>query len=420
MNLIQIVFFLFLVFQFGQTERELRFVQVIHRHGDRTPLHRLTKEAVWKCQAKIYYAPSQSGDNPRSLSRVYRKEYLGNREYFYGNCGKGQLTTIGSEQLRSVGELLRTKYVDQLQFLPDHFDNDLILIKSTDIDRTKQSVQSLMLGLYPLNQTANRNEIQNIIDVCTSDPMSSFISTNWDRCPRLGQLYKEIFHSEKFEKHEKTIQSLIDRVNSAFGVDNLMKKRLGQISDTMWCRKMHNLSFPDGIDDQTVDELREQMLYEYSSFHGNQSVYRLNAAHLVQKVVDNIQDFFEDKLDKKFIIYSGHDSSIAPFMMSAHFWQKLKYPQYGSHVELETWVDGSEKYVKVLYNGEELLVDGCDDVYCDWETWQIIATSNVPQNWEEECKVQNNQNHHNHQMSDRIQKSNFGEEFLLYLGNEFN
>ncbi len=61
----------------------------------------------------------------------------------------GQLTHLGLEQLRRIGELLRERYVDELRVLPPVFDARTVFVRSTDTNRTIESAQSLLWGLYP-------------------------------------------------------------------------------------------------------------------------------------------------------------------------------------------------------------------------------------------------------------------------------
>ncbi|KAJ3434465.1 lysophosphatidic acid phosphatase type [Anaeramoeba flamelloides] len=380
-------FFLFLLlFTIVRSDRVLKLVQIHTRHGDRTANLRLTKQAVWKCKSETYTAPSLSNHDPQYITRIYRKQYINNREYFYGNCGKGQLTTVGVEQHRSLGADLREAYIVQNKFLPEKLDASLISILSTDIHRTIKSAESLQLGLYP-PEVATGNEIKSVIDLGTSDMKSSLLLIDWGRCPMLAEIYKGVKSSKIAIEHEESKLPLIEKVNKAFGVDDLMGLTLGLISDTLWCREMHDLGLPEGIDQATLSELREEMNWEYNLLYGNETFYTLASSLLVNQVVSNIDRALDNKIDTKFFHFSGHDSTVAPFMMAIRAWKKVTYPQYAANVRIETWVDGEDAFIRVLYNGEELLTDGCADVYCDYETWKKIVTMYDINNWEKDCQV---------------------------------
>ncbi|KAJ3436896.1 lysophosphatidic acid phosphatase type [Anaeramoeba flamelloides] len=358
------------------------------RHGDRTAIYRLTKQAVWNCTSETYTAPAINNQDPKYITRLYRKQYINKREYLYGNCGKGQLTTIGVEEHRSLGIDLREAYIVQNKFLPEKLNTSLISILSTDVHRTIKSAESLQLGLYPL-EASNGNEIKDVIDLGTTDRLSSFIAINWDRCPRLAEITNEIKTSEMWKEHEKSRQSLTDKVNKALGVDDLMGFSLGHISDTFWCRKMHDLGLPEGIDDDILTQLREERSWEYNAQYGNESYYTLDSALLVNHFISNIDKALNNEIETKFFHFSGHDSTVAPFMMAIRAVKKVIYPQYASNVRIETWVDGEDAFIRVLYNGEVFLTDGCADVFCDYETWKRLVTTYDVKNWEKDCQAKN-------------------------------
>ena len=46
-----------------------------------------------------------------------------------GGCHKGELTKLGQQQAREVGEWLRQRYVDQLGFLPAQYEVNALMLK---------------------------------------------------------------------------------------------------------------------------------------------------------------------------------------------------------------------------------------------------------------------------------------------------
>ncbi|CAI2327366.1 unnamed protein product [Caenorhabditis sp. 36 PRJEB53466] len=101
----------------NENDLELEFVQAVWRHGDRAALWELypISEANWT----------------------------------FGGGGFGELTPRGMSQLHRLGAIFRQKYVTDQQFLKHRYAAKEVYIRSTDVNRTIISAQSLLYGMYP-------------------------------------------------------------------------------------------------------------------------------------------------------------------------------------------------------------------------------------------------------------------------------
>ncbi len=90
------------------------FVFLLHRHGDRGPID------------------NNIGTVPPA---VFAQQWP---------LGLGELTAHGMIQLYQLGQQLRSTYT----FLPTRFDPTVHYIQSTNVHRTLESAQSLLLGFY--------------------------------------------------------------------------------------------------------------------------------------------------------------------------------------------------------------------------------------------------------------------------------
>ncbi|EGR26868.1 hypothetical protein IMG5_206590 [Ichthyophthirius multifiliis] len=70
--------------------------------------------------------------------------------YLYYKEREGQLSSVGMLQQYNLGTLIRQDYVTNQKFLPGNYDVNSIYAFSSNVNRTLQSLQSFLIGLYPL------------------------------------------------------------------------------------------------------------------------------------------------------------------------------------------------------------------------------------------------------------------------------
>jgi hypothetical protein len=141
-------------------------VVVIARHGDRVPIARTVGKVI--ADSPQQQALWQSKLPPPEELAAWRERYppqdpelvpLDQTEFPYS-----QLTVRGAQELRALGSHLRSRYVAQLGFLPHSLlgkeeeeeeqqrrrrQQPIVYARATNIRRTQQSAQNLLLGLYP-------------------------------------------------------------------------------------------------------------------------------------------------------------------------------------------------------------------------------------------------------------------------------
>lgn len=157
----------------------LQQVQILLRHGERTPINaRFTNTglpAYWPyCNAvrhlrSVVMGPSGPGADAHvsTFTEVQwrrRLETFGaddvaipatgpndkNKLEIDGICDFGMLTDRGRETTYALGTRLRKLYVDHLGFLPASINNaDFLYLRSTPIPRALESMQQAFSGLYP-------------------------------------------------------------------------------------------------------------------------------------------------------------------------------------------------------------------------------------------------------------------------------
>lgn len=137
---------------------KLRLVQVVFRHGARTPLtskRELWKGVAWDVCGRAYpampvrlYSTSGEADPPcpgniKQLATVYE-----------GGCHKGELTLVGQGQALGLGRWLRARYVEKYGLLPPRLQDGVLAARTTNYSRTVATLAGVLTGLYPHDAAA--------------------------------------------------------------------------------------------------------------------------------------------------------------------------------------------------------------------------------------------------------------------------
>ncbi|XP_014208376.1 venom acid phosphatase Acph-1-like [Copidosoma floridanum] len=336
---------------------ELDLVQVIFRHGVRTPLEQ---------EAKFINITDPS---------IYGYDF-------------GQLTKEGMKQEYVLGKLLREHYNEHL----GTYDKRDVVAVSTPSHRTRMSLELVLAGLFPPTRTEQlfpeltwrpiRYEITNsTADSILAPHQSSRFIKLYKRTMEHSKEYKtSLSNHTEFIKHLEnwTGHSYFDDVLYSCGWTAMLLEihRLLNITLPNWCtEEVH----------QTIAVLRE-LLYGTLSLTGE--LRKVNGGPLIRKVIENVETNAHDR--KKIYLYSTHDLTLASFTRAQCIINAFKVPPFGSAYIVESYKDTMDKrFIRMLsWDGAsdhfvELEIDNCGK-YCPVDEYKIQVQDVVPT--EEELK----------------------------------
>ncbi|KAI8070942.1 phosphoglycerate mutase-like protein [Gongronella butleri] len=406
----------------------LAHLQVVHRHGERTPVRgRLEKiiPATWNlCDANramfatiLDFNAERGQSNDGIPARFMPLQRLVERPnpnkdlvtYPAGACYYGQLTNLGRQSMTALGARLREIYIDRMQFLPDKFDASTVHIRSSDYPRTQESVQQMVAGgLYP----AEKRDAGATLAIRTRDPRIENLYAN-PSCPRLRQLAKA-FHKTVNDMYQDKFKAIAHHLKEYVDDVSLTSHPSANgILDTVVSAKVHGFELPAAFDDDVIYDLERIVADEW--FYGHQQsaeVRRLGIGRLVGEIGDRMakradgtdQANGEDKL--KLAVYSGHDTTIAPLLIVLGAFDK-RWPPFGSSIIFELYKGNQNKggwfgkkqsdhYVRVRFNDKVVALPGCaengkhhdsgDATLCTLEAFMDIVRTAVPDDWDKECQ----------------------------------
>ncbi|KAK9364234.1 histidine phosphatase superfamily [Lipomyces starkeyi] len=424
----------------------LKHVQILIRHGERTPVHRSIQQ--WdKWGFPIFWPLCESSRSSRAglinpkIKQVTTFEYEREIETLTeedpsplfatagkkGICTEGQLTDRGRLSGHYLGEQLRELYVDKLAFLPRNFTKHSdIYLRTTGIVRSRETIQQVLNGLYPLSShSATPKILERFPFEENLHPMV--------HCPRLSELRRQ-FRAAAGKKWnpqlEEASQVLKDILSSPEGKitvgDDNNKDEAWAIVDTYSSALAHNIKAPPGFANrQVVNTVAKAALEaEFVGYEKNAEMKQLGMGRFFAEVLqrmtigdpivsDNVAEISqmlgqkETKIYRKvplLALYGAHDSSIGAILSSLGVFDN-RWINFTSHITFElfeeklkssAWSLGAPgKFVRVKYNGRPMTIPACqprgkhwgdDGSFCTMAAFQELLRSVSPRDWNAQCK----------------------------------
>lgn len=390
-------------------ETKLVQVQVVTRHGDRTPVHYpLTDPIPWSCELQ----PTLGLDTVKEL--VYEKEYLepfppppdpvpSGYPYLPPSCLTAQLTLRGQDQLVELGAAMRDKYVETLALLPPSLtDLGLLFARSSDVPRTLQSAQSFLFGLYPEDHRPGNPSIP----IHARPPPLENIQPDESHCPALVEQIVRFTASPEFPQIVEPRLDLLGRMAAALGLpfdpgedpfsDPASRARLAaQIQailsgmDNSYSRLCHARGLQPGItrrDTIHMRDLADQLTARLWTFEPPKTV-RLGIGSFLGDIAARQRAAVAGETGATLALYSGHDATFWPLLATLGVPNEVEIP-YAAHLAFELWRDPAGiHWVTVDFGGRYLELPACPSP-CRYEGFAAAIEPFVPLDVARECRVE--------------------------------
>nr|XP_031841686.1 venom acid phosphatase Acph-1-like isoform X2 [Nomia melanderi] len=330
---------------------QLELVQVLFRHGERTPRER----EMW---------PNDSYN-----ASTYEPWNL------------GQLTNQGKMREYLIGKMLRERYD---KFLGDVYHPSDVYAQSTDIDRTKVSLQLVLSALYPPNSKQTWNEKLQWLPIPTNympEKVDNLMKPDFS--PIYLQMLKKVRNSEEMLKKVSMYKDLFKYLSEKTGVNITRTHQVYEIYNCFAAQKNMNLVLPSWLTDEIYKEFQNIVKLEYETRSYTPEMRRLNGGTLIKRFIENIKVNEERDRPRKIYLYSGHETNIAGFVRAHNFTEPV-LPNYGCAIIFEKLRNETgEHFVKMfLWTGvtEELIPykfnDG--DELCTFENYKNLVEDILP------------------------------------------
>ena len=366
-------------------------LQVLVRHGDRTPIDHLPEDVTWNC----------------SLTH--------HNLLFSEHCVTGQLTSKGHLQHISLGQHLRQIYIDKLHFLPENvtlsaMQNDQILhARATDYPRTRQSARALLSGLYPAHTRLPDDPEEDWNDGKVPDFDVHWRSRDNDtmlppmNCPRRSILFDRMMRHPQFLKYNKRRKAFRKDMDKIIGPPpaNYSRDSLIYALDTLRTRECHHFPLPcsQKHSKKCITEhhlmrltkyIREESQLLFRTLPQAAEYSRLGHGRLLAEITHHILEHaLGHDRRRPMRLFSAHDDTLFGMLGNLHA-ENINWPPYASNMQFELWemLDGSgDMRVRIIYNGEPVHVKWCDmSQGCNLYKFVEFAKKQVPGDLDAECR----------------------------------
>ncbi|KAI2630498.1 histidine phosphatase superfamily [Xylaria nigripes] len=358
---------------------ELLQVQVLLRHGERTPISPRFRNAglhpFWPYCALAGQFKSAVLDRTTSQFTIleWRRRLetfgpndeptlaMGPKGELDGICDMGMLTDRGRETTFDLGTRLRKLYVDQLGFLPPILqDANSLYLRATPIPRALDSLQETFTGLYPPHARSPSFPPPTIL---LRTPADETLFPNDGNCRRFAALSRAFAQraashwndTDEMAYLNKLIGKWMPATSPQVAVDG--RPRLSGIMDTVNATLAHgpDTRLPKEFYDPKGREIMDKIVVEewFAGYKESQEYRTLGIGGLLGDCVGRMVDSAEHsgaggkENDEKSLgkrkaaapirlgLSGCHDTTIGGVLASLGAYENRKWPPFTSHIAIE-------------------------------------------------------------------------------------
>lgn len=305
-------------------DTDLELVQILFRHGDRTPTRKYAFDLF--------------------TDEVWLK---------YG--GYGQLTQKGMGTAYKLGEYLRAKYNS---FIGDFYDRIQVRARSTDMDRTLMTAQLVLTGLYPPKGYQEwKSGFQWQPMAVHTVEKNDDILFNFRGCPKADRMNVDDMatDAEWLDKVAET-KDLMAKINTGIGNGSNLTygPNLEALSDSLYIQTENKMPLPSWATPDLYTRIRHEGRRLYHFYYRNNEISRLWSGPVLHQMRQNMLTKQNNASDPtRLLLYSGHDSFVAALwkLVNISVPEYLTQPNYCAALVLElrrNQADG-KYFVRILW-----------------------------------------------------------------------
>ncbi|XP_017042311.1 venom acid phosphatase Acph-1 [Drosophila ficusphila] len=322
----------------SESNSTLKLVHVLFRHGPRTPVSTYPKDPF----INETYAP----------------------------YGWGALTNGAKVELYKIGKQLRQRYKD---FLPSYYQPDMIRAQSSESPRTLMSMQMVLAGLFPPENTPMEwNLMLNWQPIpIVMEPEATDVRLRMKApCPRYDEAVLEVINLPEVQQLHSESADLLQELTNLTGLNVTHAHDVTNVFITLQTEQTYGLELPSW----TKGYYPEKMLplaaksYVYDAY--TTEMRKMKGGFFVELLLRQMQDKISGKLqpkDRRMFLSCGHDWTITNVLSALDVWE-AQMPRFSALIafELHQNPETGEYFLEVFFQNDpekepqQLQIPGCE------------------------------------------------------------
>ncbi len=229
------------------------------------------------------------------------------------------------------------------------------------MNRTIMSAQAFLCGLYPPgtgplldNGSPALPGALQLIPVRTVPRDQDSLILGHNRYEKRFDeiLHTSVFNSSSWQKMNNSCADRFEHWSRLFGTKIRNLADLIPSGDHVYIRMLKGVPLPEGLTEAEAREIVKLFRWAMAQGYKQKEISRLIGGDLLWDVFTHMQKTIKGKQEYRFILYSGHDSTVLPVMAALGVPLETT-PPYASSVCFELYQDRDTYSVKVRFNGSD-------------------------------------------------------------------
>ncbi|XP_044258180.1 venom acid phosphatase Acph-1-like [Tribolium madens] len=336
----------------GKKNETLVLLHVLFRHGNRTP-----------DKASLF-------PNDRYTEETYEP------------FGYSQLTTKGKKTEYNIGKYLRKTYGD---FIPEQYSPDVVYAISTNVKRTKMSLQLVLASLFPplWGETLEFGLHWQPVPF-NIEQGGNLISVAQSYCPNYITEYYNYVLSDEAQEILAKYKDLYAKLSRYSGMEVLTPKDAANIYFTFKCEEDFGLKLPEWASEVYSEILEDAAAVDYEISTATTDLKKLSAGFLLKKIIKDSLAKQNGTLPekRKIFLYSAHEWNVATMLRTLNVFSR-HVPPFGATVIFEIHLIDGKYGLKLYYQDYKqtdpklLVIPRCSS-FCPLEQLIEIVGENLP------------------------------------------